>query len=132
MDMELKEAIEKIGKTYEEYKKTNDERLSQLEKKGVVDPLVTEKLDRLDAKMSELEAVKSAVDSLEKKANRPSAQSSEYAEERAEHKKAFSDFMRKGKTDGLHDIEQKAFVGCLLYTSPSPRDRTRSRMPSSA
>ena len=23
-------------------------------------------------------------------------------------------------------------VGCLLYTSPSPRDRTRSRMPSSA
>ena len=24
------------------------------------------------------------------------------------------------------------FGGCLLYTSPSPRDRTRSRMPSSA
>ena len=23
-------------------------------------------------------------------------------------------------------------TGCLLYTSPSPRDRTRSRMPSSA
>ena len=29
------------------------------------------------------------------------------------------------------DIEQKV-NGCLLYTSPSPRDRTRSRMPSSA
>ena len=26
-----------------------------------------------------------------------------------------------------------AYIGiCLLYTSPSPRDRTRSRMPSSA
>ena len=24
------------------------------------------------------------------------------------------------------------YTGCLLYTSPSPRDRTRSRMPSSA
>ena len=24
------------------------------------------------------------------------------------------------------------FLACLLYTSPSPRDRTRSRMPSSA
>jgi len=24
------------------------------------------------------------------------------------------------------------FSACLLYTSPSPRDRTRSRMPSSA
>ena len=26
----------------------------------------------------------------------------------------------------------KAASSCLLYTSPSPRDRTRSRMPSSA
>ena len=26
----------------------------------------------------------------------------------------------------------KGWVTCLLYTSPSPRDRTRSRMPSSA
>ena len=25
-----------------------------------------------------------------------------------------------------------AYNACLLYTSPSPRDRTRSRMPSSA
>ena len=41
--------------------------------------------------------------------------------------------------DKLEDImvskEMQAFLkhgGCLLYTSPSPRDRTRSRMPSSA
>ena len=26
----------------------------------------------------------------------------------------------------------ESFLTCLLYTSPSPRDRTRSRMPSSA
>ena len=26
----------------------------------------------------------------------------------------------------------KKYIICLLYTSPSPRDRTRSRMPSSA
>ena len=31
---------------------------------------------------------------------------------------------------GPDDIPPMA--GCLLYTSPSPRDRTRSRMPSSA
>ena len=47
--------------------------------------------------------------------------------------------------DGSGFIQATAFVGnsfnkeqldeiksCLLYTSPSPRDRTRSRMPSSA
>ena len=28
--------------------------------------------------------------------------------------------------------EMEDFRTCLLYTSPSPRDRTRSRMPSSA
>ena len=26
----------------------------------------------------------------------------------------------------------RLYIPCLLYTSPSPRDRTRSRMPSSA
>ena len=35
-----------------------------------------------------------------------------------------------------HDSEEISavakFTNCLLYTSPSPRDRTRSRMPSSA
>ena len=30
-----------------------------------------------------------------------------------------------------HDLRGCAY-NCLLYTSPSPRDRTRSRMPSSA
>ena len=33
---------------------------------------------------------------------------------------------------GLTVSTQKPITGCLLYTSPSPRDRTRSRMPSSA
>ena len=28
--------------------------------------------------------------------------------------------------------EYRVYNNCLLYTSPSPRDRTRSRMPSSA
>src|SRR5665811_888961 len=33
----------------------------------------------------------------------------------------------------VHRLEQIERLGsCLLYTSPSPRDRTRSRMPSSA
>ena len=33
--------------------------------------------------------------------------------------------------DDMHDFLH-GFLICLLYTSPSPRDRTRSRMPSSA
>ena len=41
-----------------------------------------------------------------------------------------------GYYDGILGINRdeiiKRFLTCLLYTSPSPRDRTRSRMPSSA
>jgi len=33
---------------------------------------------------------------------------------------------------GRGDVQVVAVCDCLLYTSPSPRDRTRSRMPSSA
>ena len=29
-------------------------------------------------------------------------------------------------------LTEESIITCLLYTSPSPRDRTRSRMPSSA
>ena len=34
--------------------------------------------------------------------------------------------------DECGNFENAVAIGCLLYTSPSPRDRTRSRMPSSA
>ena len=34
--------------------------------------------------------------------------------------------------DGTLRILNSNYLDCLLYTSPSPRDRTRSRMPSSA
>ena len=34
--------------------------------------------------------------------------------------------------DPNKSVNPDEVVACLLYTSPSPRDRTRSRMPSSA
>ena len=66
--------------------------------------------------------------------------------------KVFSDTQRAQLEASLADVEERTgwkmrvltqyertpglaireFWGCLLYTSPSPRDRTRSRMPSSA
>ena len=47
---------------------------------------------------------------------------------------------RKAKAPGAielaalakNKISKDKYIACLLYTSPSPRDRTRSRMPSSA
>ena len=39
---------------------------------------------------------------------------------------------RLGRLVGRGDVVLDLAGACLLYTSPSPRDRTRSRMPSSA
>ena len=33
---------------------------------------------------------------------------------------------------GTNDVGDGQLIGCLLYTSPSPRDKRQSRMPSSA
>ena len=42
-------------------------------------------------------------------------------------------FIRPGKYEVSVTLAGfQTFKACLLYTSPSPRDRTRSRMPSSA
>ena len=48
--------------------------------------------------------------------------------------KGFADGTGMGTTlVGIYFIEgNESFISCLLYTSPSPRDATLSRMPSSA
>ena len=37
-----------------------------------------------------------------------------------------------GKSMSVHELSEALGYDCLLYTSPSPRDATLSRMPSSA
>ena len=42
------------------------------------------------------------------------------------------DYITISSTGNATDFGDTQYPACLLYTSPSPRDRTRSRMPSSA
>ena len=59
-------------------------------------------------------------------------------EQQIEDQKEFERKQISGGLDRLHSntkkLEEQTYASatCLLYTSPSPRDRTRSRMPSSA
>ena len=46
-------------------------------------------------------------------------------------KNRLTELMFAGNGTHIYDYNNRKYV-CLLYTSPSPRDRTRSRMPSSA
>ena len=103
---ELQTILEEYGKTFEEYKKTNDERYEEL-KKG------TGKAGELEAKLSKIEEEmqkrEKQLSDLEAKMNRPGfAGNSPEDQLKAEHKKAFDAFVRKGITDGLADIQVKA------------------------
>lgn len=107
-DIETKAAVEKLGTAWEEFKKSNDLRLSEFEKKGAVDPLLTEKLNKLN---DVLEEQKKAMETLQTAASRPGAGAGEEGKEKpelAEHKKAFIDYLRKGNDANLGEMQTKA------------------------
>lgn len=74
---ETKDAIKTVMSAFEEFKSVNDARLVQIEAKGSADPLIEEKLSRINAtldlheaanqKLTSLEATKTALADLEKK-----------------------------------------------------------------
>ncbi|WP_460366173.1 hypothetical protein, partial [Staphylococcus aureus] len=51
---------------------------------------------------------------------------------RKESSAASDVYKRQSHLDDCHCMSPSAGACCLLYTSPSPRDTERSRMPSSA
>lgn len=72
MDEELKKLIEEQAKAWEEFKKTNDARLAAIEAKGAADPLLDQKLDKVNAELTRISGdFKKRSDELEKKLNRP-------------------------------------------------------------
>ena len=81
--------------------------------------------------------------SLEAQANSIAAISekerAETQKERAESEKERAESEKQKALEATEEAEgarilaeEQVIIACLLYTSPSPRDRTRSRMPSSA
>lgn len=67
---EVKKAVETLGKTFEEFKTKNDERLKQAEKKGE-DAVTKDEVEKLNKGIDDLKAdLKKQIDGLEAKANR--------------------------------------------------------------
>ena len=129
MSDEIRELIEQQGKAFEEFRKSNDERLAALEKDEARSEL-DEKTDRINDELGRLSA---AVDELAKKANRPGAPGAEGDEAlQAEHKSAWLRWVRKGDDAGLADIERKAMnVGTPAdggYAVPIQQDRDIMRL----
>ena len=60
MEAEIKSAIQNLGETFEQFKSTYDEKLEQVAK-NEADPLLDEKLAKIEAKMDSLEDVNQAI-----------------------------------------------------------------------
>jgi HK97 family phage major capsid protein len=110
---ETRRALDDMRATFAAYREVNEERLVELETRGNADPLVSEKLRRIDDALDRQQA---RLDQMALKAARPARDvpaSARHAMKDAdpavlEHREAFSGYMRKGHEEGLRTIEQKA------------------------
>lgn len=101
-------AFEEFMRAFEAYKDTNDERLSELERRSSSDPLIDDKLARLDRALDETKRV---ADRLAVKAQRPHLGGGEIETAAVrEHRRAFDDYVRKGETANLSRLEAKALA----------------------
>jgi HK97 family phage major capsid protein len=112
MSAELKEVVQALGSAFDEFKAANDDRIKQIEAKGSSDPLLAEKVDRINAAIGDLSKEKDRLDKIEAALNRGDlggggGQDPE-AKAKAEHKKGFDSYFRKGHEAGLRDLEINA------------------------
>ncbi|MCP8897031.1 phage major capsid protein [Shinella daejeonensis] len=90
---------------FEAFRETNDRRLGEIEHKLTADVVTRDKLDRIN---SALDEQKRAMDQLALKKARPALGGGAETPETAEHKAAFSAYLRRGDESALRTLEEKA------------------------
>ena len=101
---DLRRVMNEFLGAFEAFKQSNDERLEQIEAKGVADVVTREKVDRIN---TALDDQKQALTRLELAARRPHV-GGEGPARNPEHKAAFEAYMRSGETSALTQLESKA------------------------
>jgi len=105
---EVKAAVERLGRSFEEYKQTNDAAAAERRAKGYADTLVEEKLGRMGEEMSRLQT---QIERAHAAAVRPGLEGAGVSVDpaAAEHKAAFFDgYVRKGRERDMASLEGKA------------------------
>lgn len=100
---DVEDVAKNLQKSFDEFREKNDKRLEAVEQeKGKL----AGEVETLNGKLTELDQLKSDLEAELKSIKRPGGGTT--SKEAGEHKAAFMDFMRKGKDDGLRDLERKA------------------------
>lgn len=105
---EIKGLVDELNHAFREHKMKNDQRLAELEKKGRMDPLLEEQVDRISKEIQSLMDVKEGLDSVKTQLNRPGFEvGREFPDPRMEQKKAaVAKYLRKGE-GAMSDGETK-------------------------
>ena len=136
-DLDLIEVIIDAGESAKTLDRPGLQRTLNMLKTGKADALLVVKLDRLTRSVVDLGKLietyfapgKAALMSVSEQIDTRSAAGRLVLNILA----SVSQWERETIGERTRDaMQHKQANGCLLYTSPSPRDRTRSRMPSSA
>ena len=101
-------AFEDFARTFDAFRATNDERLSEIETRLSADIVTEEKLARIDTALDE---AKRRLDRVQLDRSRPAlGGASDQARDTglAEHKAAFDLYVRAGEASGLKRLEEKA------------------------
>lgn len=113
---ELKRMIEAIGKAFEEFKAENDKRIKEIES-GRNDPVLAEKVDRINAELSAMSQVKKQLEALETAVARgqfPGGGTSAVDVAKKAHAEAFNKWFRKGTGEAeLKDLQIQASASTL-------------------
>ena len=103
---EISDRIDEIGNAWEHFKSVNDEKLKQIEKKGVADCLVMEELNKINNSLNEQ---KQKLEQLQISNSRPTFENKGVDfQENLEHKKALNNYLKKGVDAPLANLETKA------------------------
>ncbi|WP_265494612.1 phage major capsid protein [Providencia heimbachae] len=100
---DISEVAQELKGQFAEFQEKNNKRIDAIEaEKGKL----SEQVDTLNGKLSDLDELKTNLEAELASVKRPDGSTG--TKEVSEHKAAFEQFVRKGKEDGLADLERKA------------------------
>lgn len=106
--VEIKAALDDLQRTAKEHREAVDAELKALKEKGAPDPLLAEKVNKLDTSLSDLSK---KLDALRLKDARPAMSSDgkrELSETEVKHREAITRFITKGDETGFAGLDLKA------------------------
>ena len=117
--MDINQVIEDLGRSFEAFKAENDKRLKEIETKGGADPLLTEKVEKINAEISQIAALKKQIEHVETVAGRGGfgGGHSGLDQAKAEYKAAFEKWFRKGVEGNLSQLAVQASASTLDDTA---------------